>query len=178
MGKQRCYCIHEASRRHVDIELSSWSRNLYSGLGLYLTVKSSEVLLFLVKLPSHRHLVAFFFLYTKASHLCKIIHCGRECFCLTLKMHRAAGCAKHVLNYCCLSCLGILRKMRKVRWKQFAGALSAKFLDMWDLLCLKVYYSILSEEGNKDFKPKWNQIHHASLPQECESTKLTAEGCH
>lgn len=55
----------------MDIELSSWSRNLYLGLGLSFTIKSSEVLLFLVKLQSHGHLVAGFFykaklIYTKS----------------------------------------------------------------------------------------------------------------
>lgn len=58
---------------------------------------------------------------------------------------------RHVLNCSHLPCLSILRKVRKVRWKPFAGALSAKFLDMWDLWCLNMYSSILSEEGNKGF---------------------------
>lgn len=39
MEQQRGGCMHKASRRPVDIELSSWSGNLYSSLGLYLTVK-------------------------------------------------------------------------------------------------------------------------------------------
>ena len=108
-----------------------------------------------------------FFLQTKASHLCRIICYGRECSAWPSKCTGLQG----VLNCSRLPCLSVLRKMRKVRGKQFAGASSAKFLDMWDLMCLKVSSSILSEEGNKDFKPKWNQIPQASLAEGCELLK-------
>lgn len=69
-------------------------QNVYSGLGLYLTIKSSEILLFLVNLQTREHIVTGFFYKAKLLINTKSFATQRM-LCLTFKMHRAVGCAKH-----------------------------------------------------------------------------------
>lgn len=47
------------ARRH---RVQFLKQNVYPGLGLYLTIKSSEILLSLVNLQTHGHIVTDFFL--------------------------------------------------------------------------------------------------------------------
>lgn len=84
--------------------------------------------------------------------------------CLTFKMHKVAGCAKHAcIKLFSLSLAEYTQKGGEGQVEVVSRGLRVKFLDMWDLLCFTVYSSVLSEESNKGFKPKWNQIPQASL---------------
>lgn len=64
-------------------------QNVYPGLGLYLTIKSSEILLFLINLQTHGYIVTGVFIKQSFSSTQNHLLWQRM-LCLTFKMHRVA----------------------------------------------------------------------------------------
>lgn len=70
-------------------------QNIYPGLGLYLTFKGSEILLFLVNLQTHGHIVTEGFFIKQSFSSTQNHLLWQRLLWLTFKMHRVAGCAEH-----------------------------------------------------------------------------------
>lgn len=163
MEKQRWCCTYKASWRHIDIELSSWSKMCLQTCN-YASLSRARNSAFSCKSANTWAYSSGVFSIRQSFSSTQNRWLWQRMLCLTFKMHKVAGCAKHAcIKLFPLSLAEYTQKGGEGQVEVVSRGLRVKFLGMWDLLCFTVYSSILSEESNKGFKPKWNQIPQASL---------------